>query len=74
MIRLLTIYRIRITVYRLERLSFSKARIGVAKNPATPSDILARLSLDIDEAVRVAVANNTNTPQDILLRLAAEEN
>lgn len=56
----------------IKRLSFTKARAGVAVNPATPSQILDRLSLDINANVRANVAKNLSTPPSVLIRLSED--
>jgi len=48
-------------------------RKGVAQNPVTPIEILAKLAIDKDEYVRAAVAQNPSTPLEILKKLAKDK-
>src|SRR4051812_32448940 len=58
---------------QLEALSIDpRLRPLVAGNPATPADLLKRLTWDQDIQVRRAVASNPNTPWLNLERLAGE--
>ncbi|MBI5165073.1 MAG: hypothetical protein HY985_14370 [Magnetospirillum sp.] len=47
-------------------------RGGVAKNPATPPDVLVKLAEDQEKWVRNSVAQNLATPPDILAKLAED--
>ena len=52
-----------------------RVRVGVAKNPNTPEDILRALSKkDGHDNVREAAAQNPNAPEDILRTLSEDEN
>jgi Leucine rich repeat variant len=55
---------------RLAQNDKSSIRAQVARNPATPVDVLAILAEDPDYKVRVQVARNSATPIDILAVLA----
>lgn len=44
-------------------------RLAVARNEATPIDILAVLADDESNHVRCAIASNTSTPSDVLNRI-----
>jgi hypothetical protein len=57
----------------LARNAFSQVRKEVARNPATPSDILDELSLDINKEVLHAVAANPHSGPATLNRLAVNK-
>jgi uncharacterized protein (DUF2336 family)/transcriptional regulator with XRE-family HTH domain len=48
-------------------------RRAVAKNTATPPDMLTKLAGDKDEVTRIYVAKNTSTPPDVLTKLAGDK-
>jgi hypothetical protein len=50
-----------------------QARIAVARNPCTPTDVLTDLAKDDDGDVRCSVAYNPCTPADALTALAKDE-
>jgi hypothetical protein len=48
-------------------------RLGIARNPSCPSDILSTLAVAPDWAVMSCVAQNPNTPPDLLAELAKSD-
>jgi hypothetical protein len=56
----------------LKILSYTKARSGVASNKKTSSQILHRLSNDVDEEVRSSVAGNSSAPLDVIQNLFSD--
>lgn len=57
----------------LLKLKDQEIRLRLAENPASPPDVLAKLSDDPDPDVRAFVAGNPSTPKHIVQRLSEDE-
>ena len=53
-------------------LSTLGGRLGAARDPTTPPDVMAVLAVDRDWCVRWRVADNPAAPADVLARLASD--